>query len=258
MPLSLSFLKKKPSVPATQRVSTLVSQGMAEPEIIKTLKTEGYKPADVETALKEAVKTAAAPMQPAAPMAPPRGAMPEEAEAPLEPPLEREGPPPSPFELPGMPPPEEGLEEEAPMPPGGGWRPPGEEIEELRPIPTPRRAREEGGGAMKRRDMEEIAEAVVEEKWKAFDKEVEGVHKKMEDFALKMSTLESVVNEIKSMKKTEVDEIKTSMDAQRDSIVEMTEKLEAMENAMKNSLTPMMQSLRALTETVSIAKRPEA
>ncbi len=246
---SMSFLKKKPKVPATERVSALASQGLAEPDIIKKLKSEGYKPAEVESALTEAVKTAAAPSAPA-------GRTPEEA-PPLGPPPFPEEEAPSPLELPGMPPEEE--PEEMPEAPPAGWRPAGMEMEEkrMRALPPPRRMREEEGGRAGRRDMEEIAEAVVEEKWKAFDKEVGDIHKKMEDFAIKISTIESAVNEIKTMKKTEVEELKTSMDTQRESIVDMTEKLEAMENALKNSLTPMMQSLRALTENVS-GRKPEA
>ncbi|MCJ7816548.1 MAG: hypothetical protein MUP55_01700 [Candidatus Aenigmarchaeota archaeon] len=59
----LSFGKKKqgPVMPSpTERVMTLSSQGLSEPEIIQTLRGEGYKPVQVDTAMREALRGVAA------------------------------------------------------------------------------------------------------------------------------------------------------------------------------------------------------
>jgi|GEM_PF-709151 len=59
----LSFGKKKqgPVMPSpTERVMTLSSQGLSEPEIIQTLREEGYTPVQVDTAMREALRGVAA------------------------------------------------------------------------------------------------------------------------------------------------------------------------------------------------------
>ena len=59
----LSFGKKKqgPMMPSpSERVFTLSSQGLSEPEIIQTLRQEGYTPVQVDGAMREALRGAAA------------------------------------------------------------------------------------------------------------------------------------------------------------------------------------------------------
>ncbi|HLD78548.1 MAG TPA: hypothetical protein VJB16_05975, partial [archaeon] len=60
-------LRKKPVLPPppapervpTDRVMQLSQQGYSDPEIIRTLREEGFKPTEVDKALKQALKSTA-------------------------------------------------------------------------------------------------------------------------------------------------------------------------------------------------------
>jgi prefoldin subunit 5 len=75
-----SFGKKKqgPAMPSpTARVLALSSQGLSEPEIIQTLRQEGFTPIQVDTAMRDALRGAASGAGPAARPAGPRYAQQE-------------------------------------------------------------------------------------------------------------------------------------------------------------------------------------
>jgi prefoldin subunit 5 len=73
--------------------------------------------------------------------------------------------------------------------------------------------------------------------------------------AAKVSGLESTMGQLKGVKPTEVEEIKAGIETYRESMSELSERMEAMERAVKDSLTPMMQSLRSLSETIKVIKK---
>ena len=66
--------------------------------------------------------------------------------------------------------------------------------------------------------------------------------------------MEQSLTQVKGVKRSEVDDIKTTVESYKESMSELASRMEAMERALKDSLTPMMQSLRSLSETVKVSK----
>lgn len=264
--VKLPFGKKKeaaPKVSPEERVRTLSAQGLPETEIIRTLRSEGYKPMEVDKAMRESLKAAVAPARPAAPPARPEERAPPGP--PGLPPLPEERPPveeraPPGLEMPEIPgarpppPPEEELPPLGP-PPGPApaapeWRPPARPEEELEiPALRPRRVPREG------REVEEVAEAIVDERTRELGAEIDRVSRKLEQVASKVAAIETSLGQIKGVKVSEVEEIKSSIAEYRQGMDDMASKIEAMERAVKDSLTPMMQSLRSLSETIKTLKK---
>ncbi len=285
---------KKPSgapAPAgipTQRVVELSSEGMSEPEIIRVLKKEGYSPMEVDKAMKEAlrssaVRAAAGPQPPFEPRnlpPPPQRPQPrfpqEPAPAPAEPqekrrifpeeppepvpeerqpapplPEERMGPP-SEAELPELPGMEKPRPAARPLPPL-----PGEERfeEEIPHIPAPTQKPKRSKAMERRRMFEEIAEGVVEEKWDSFEKYIDEIHKKIRSLRKKVNYLEEIIDKIQSERASEIEEIKAAIETYKTSINEISARMEGVEKAVRDSLTPMMQSVRSLSDAVKELKK---
>jgi archaellum component FlaC len=254
---SIPFGKKKspsPPVPATERVQALSRQGYSDAEIIRTLRTEGYSPSEAESAMKEAVRAATV----SQPLQQPPAAQSREPSEGQAPPLPGAAEPPRPAEKDflaggpaGLPPlPEEkygpsALPEipgaEAPAPPS---------IEEQEFVPAVGKKTEEES----RREIEEITEGLIEEKWGVFEKELEAMGERLEKADKRLTYLETAIAEFKGVKKDDIEQIKAAIGSYKESINEISEKIEAMERAMKDSMTPMMQSLRSLADTLKALK----
>lgn len=246
----------------TARVMSLSSQGVSEPEIIRTLKDEGYSPLQVDQAMKEALKsTVGAGGMP--PMGPPPAPAPLPGEPEMAPPMRRDlGPdvptlPPLPTETERAPmadpfPPAESPDTMMPQMPeqGLGGLLPGEEpIPKLREPMTGLEKKED-----RRRALEELAESIIEEKWAGLKEELINLKSAMGETNLKVASLEQIVTSIKGEKKTDMEHIEEKIDTYRTSINQVSAKMEAIERAMKDSLNPMMQSMRSLTETIRTMK----
>ena len=251
--MKLPFLgkKEKPGkVPSSERVRALSAQGLSEPEIIRTLRTEGYSPSDVDKAMKEAIKTAVAPRREAPAPArrfeeelPPMGPEPREPEELPPPPGGDE------FELAEFP---RGRfpEEEPARAPAAAWRPPGEELPPLPRIERPGAA----PAGMSRSEIEEIVEGTLEERMRSFDIRLADMNSKVEGLTSRLSAIEANLGQIKGVKASEVEGLMTNIQAYKESIGELSGRIEAMEHAVKDSLTPMMQSLRSLSDTIKALK----
>jgi len=239
--------------PAAERVSSLSAQGLSEPEIIRELRTEGYTPMEVDSAMKQALRSAVdspqayrqpAQMPPEAmgPM-PPSGAdrrriFPEEAAQPsqLKPP----------FALDEMQRLERGRPAELPELPGIGPPLPGESPEDDLIIPglgddisqmtAPVPAQRQGGQAASKRQLEEMAEAIVEEKAEFFRSELDQVMDEIKKLEARLQVFEERFNKIDSSKKTELDRIMTSITDYKESIVDISARMESVEKAMKDSI----------------------
>lgn len=266
--------------PAPDRVRSLSQQGYSEAEIIRTLRTEGYSPSDADSAMKQAVRSAALPSQSqyaqqpyrqqgAAPLPPMgRDLFPSRSqEQPLERDLFPERQPERSFERQEM----SFDRPERPLPPRRALQPfperqeelpfpeekyESEDLPELPEIPRPEPA-EEFIPPMRRRlqgqqkgEMEEVAEGLMEEKWGAFQRQMNDFEDKLDKVEGRMNALENSLSEIKGVKRGDVEEIKTSINSYKEHLTEISERIEAMELAVKDSLTPMMQSLRSLSDTL--------
>jgi hypothetical protein len=269
--------------PAINRVDVLSSQGLSEPEIIRELRAEGYSPMEVDNAMKQALRTAVDSPQPPPPGYPQANEVPPpipgapELEASPQPPtaadrrriFPEEAPPPPrsgaprpPLsmnemrrmekgglelpELPGSrdtetiePLPGEGLPEDE-------FRIPG--IDEEMQVPEPRsRSR---APIENRRMLEEMAEAVVDERSDVFRREVDEVAEEIKKLVAKIQVIEERLNQMDSRKRTEVHEIKDSIGSYKESMTDVSARMEAVERAMKDNMAPMMQTLRSLSDAV--------
>jgi len=288
--VSLSLFKKKPkSTPgrpgAGDGVRELSAQGLSEVEILRSLRAEGYGPKDVDQAMKGVLKesvTGTPAVPDIAPARQPQREPAPRAPAPRPPAGQEMEPPPGPGSLemaefpPGRFAPPEGDDVlgEEPEPPSRGWRPPegapqppapagrrpsalppeDEDFdEEMEPLPPPpgRKASHVGRG-----EMEEIAESIVEERIRTIEAQLAELSKRVDSISSRMAGMEPGAG--RGGGSAGVEEIKAGMESYKSSIGELSERTEAMERAIKDSLTPMMQSLRSLSETIKTMKEKQA
>ncbi len=104
--------------------------------------------------------------------------------------------------------------------------------------------------------MEEIAESIVEERVRAIEGHVTELSRRLDAVSTKIASMEAGAG--RGAGSAGVEEIKAGMESYRSSIGELSERTEAMERAIKDSLTPMMQSLRSLSETIRTLKQKQA
>jgi prefoldin subunit 5 len=244
----VALFRKKPKIPASERVKELSAQGFAEIDIIKQMKKEGYSVKDVDAAMKEVLKTAVA-------------KLPTREEF-LRPPTPMEKPVERPVERPRI------LEEiERPRPelalPGEEiWTKPIERPLEIRPKPERPEIEEEfklpavrpKPAIEKRAEIEEIAEAIIAEKWENFSKEIEAVNKKIADLDAKISAIDISLQEVRGIKRSDIEEIKGSIENYKGSLTEVSSRMESIERAVRDSLGPMLQTLRAMSDTIKALK----
>ncbi|MBL7206636.1 MAG: hypothetical protein ISS36_03490 [Candidatus Aenigmarchaeota archaeon] len=221
-------------IPSAERVSTLSHQGFSDTEIIRAMRGEGYSPLEVDEGMRSAVKTAAAPPEPR----PPVEQQPAPVQRPPEP-IPKEMPPPETHEIPGLPelPGTEGLGEIPDYP---------DDIDLGRPESP---AKHRLG-----RDTEELVEAVTDEKLDAVREDIREVKTDTRDLRRKVEDVETKIQKLAGTEKTEVTEIRKLVTGYGDSISEMAAKMESIEAALKDSLRPMLQTMRSLSETVKELK----
>ncbi|MBU0952966.1 MAG: hypothetical protein KKA90_00915 [Nanoarchaeota archaeon] len=277
-----SFLgKSKPKnlTPPTQRVSQLSGQGLSDPEIINTLRREGYSPKEVDMAMRTALKGAAggtplrlppkeqfatggmsqqpgpetpAVMQPGGPYQPPQQQAPRNQLPALEDMDDVEAPLPGELDFPALP----GTLQQSPqhIEQRQSSRPPITEdnLDDIEPVPLQHRSRH--ANLKKESELAEMAEGVVEEKWDDFEDEVKNLRDDFTRLQEKVANLERAIENVKSGRGGESADITTRLDAYRESITEVNTRLEGMERAVKDSLTPMMQTMRSLSEAIKSMK----
>jgi len=320
--------RSKPRAPApsqqgmadlpTQRVLSLSSQGLSEPEIVRTLNQEGYSPSQVNMAMKDAMRSGAtgprgpepprpphmAPPAPAptgAPMdqqtggppqtysrnppmprpmppqyqAPPaRHAAPPAPAAPRPPPRDSMGTPmemqPRPFAQDRFAPTQwddddmmdddfdiDNLPRERKMGPGAlisdlegdipGGQPQPVEREPLpfarAPLPKDKDDRTRELKERKRRDVEELIEQITEEKWQDMSKRVQD----LEERAEKMSAdIRNGTAQAAGPAPEEMGKIKDDLSSLKHGMEDTNARIDSLEEVMKGSLTPMLNSIKKL------------
>ncbi len=267
------------------RVMSLSSQGIPETEIIRMLRNEGYTPADVDTAMKQALRGAVSGAQPASQPGAPLQEQPAQPASQPGAPLQEQPAQPVPYsrEVPGPPVPSQPLE----APPVSGTPPPGAPPGLAMPplpgepgfefsepgLPAPPTSPGAAGEGFiqglsepatrddvredKRRAIEELAEGIVEEKWSEFKSDIGGIQAQLGDLQARISALEQSAHNAGAEKKSEFDTIDTKIDTYKQSMGDVSSRMEAMENAMKDTMTPMMQTLRSLSDAVKSLKKEE-
>lgn len=245
----------------TAEVKALSSRGVAEPDIINTLRREGYSISEIDQAMKEALKSRVAPegtptmerppteprkpFEPG-PMPPPEPLPPETRRTPIRGDHEI---PPSPIgEFSDVPRGDDFVETSLPS-----LR--GPEFPEELPKPPPERRKRSKG--IDRREMEELIEVLVDEKLRGLDEKFNSVHSKFREIENKINTLSKEVEKTKVTKVDELKGIEGKIDGYKQEINTLNGRIESLERALKDSLSPMLDSLRSLSETVKLLKKKE-
>lgn len=232
----------------TDEVRALSSRGVPEPDIIRTLRREGYSTGEIDQAMKEALRSKVSGefYQPSneygeRPLGGPPENMPPSEEIPggLGYPISGGPEVPSPT-----------FEEQSPEP-AFPEAPTGDDF--LRPppastAPEPRRRKPSKG--IDRKEIEELAEVIVEEKLRMMDNRFKTIDAQFQQVNKRVDTVSGELDKIRSEKGGMVEGIENKIDAYSKQINEVNGKIESMENAFKDSLTPMLESMRSLTELV--------
>jgi len=275
-----------PRIP-TERVVSLSSQGLSEPEIIRSLRDEGYSPLEVDRAMKQALRSGAGlQMPPPPPLAGPMGRMDQGSPQFGFPPsndVPQRGMPPPPGRQQGFseekytpnvwdmnddveddldkPLPKEraagpdkflsGLDDDLPPIPERPDKGPLPFTEP--PLPKDRDDRTRELKDRRRREMEELAEEITDEK--------------SQEVVTRMQALEDKVERIASAVKgglqagsgsgaspADIEELRKDIEDYKHSIDDTNARIDSLEDVVKNSLTPMIESVKRFSSAVRAPK----
>jgi uncharacterized protein YhaN len=138
---------------------------------------------------------------------------------------------------------------ELPASPGSPGARQEEPVPRLREQMTRREGSEE-----RRRQIEELVEGIIEEKWLEFRNELANMQAQLAELANKLAALEGSMKNSSQTKRSDMDEIDEKIESYKQSMGEISSRMGAMENAMKSSMTPMMQTMRSLSDAVKSLK----
>ena len=120
--------------------------------------------------------------------------------------------------------------------------------EKSRPFPTL------GFGRQGSKEVEELIEVTVEEKWKEVEKKVKELDARFAEMDSRLKGLESQIDDVRKEEQKKDVEISTKIDTYKDSMGEITTKMEGMESALKGALESVLESNRSLSEAVRSLK----
>jgi len=210
-----------PSLLLMEKVRRLSHQGIAEPEIVKSLRSEGYSSLEIDRALRDSLKNSVG-----------------EPELPVRERPVKETRPPAEFE---------GGDLALPEPPRPTGRPQQPlPYGEKRPFPVLGFGKPSSGG----REVQELIEVTVDEKWKEVEKRIKGAEDKFAEMEERLKGMESSIEGLQKEEQRKDVEISTKIDAYKESMGDITAKMEGMESALKSALESVLDSNRTLAEAV--------
>ncbi len=209
-----------------EKVADLAGKGLSQPEIIKMLRNQGYNEFDIERALKHSIKAGVE--SPDFPVKE-RSIKPREKGEPLYP--------------------QEDVERHPLRMPEVGHRPPS-----LRPAlparpPAPER--------VDKKEIEALIEEVVAEKWESVEERLTEIEDRFSGFESRLVNLEEKMNQVRMEETNKDKEISTKIDTYKESIGELSSKMEGMETVMKSSLSALLETTRSLSDVVESLKKRE-
>ena len=242
----------------TDEVRAWSSRGMSEPDIIRNLRREGYATGEIDQAMKEALRNRVSgnfynkPMvneYGEASLGPPPEEAPEREQIPRN--LAYPGADmaddditPPPYDTPA-----EQREPQYPDMPEGDYF---NEPAPRRPAPAMRGPQQRGG--VDRREIEELAEVIVEEKLRELKERFKAVDMQFQQVNRKVESISDEMNRVRMEKSNEVKGIEDKIDGYSRNMDEINGRMESMEKALKDSLSPMLESMRSLADLVKSMK----
>ncbi|MCK5023508.1 MAG: hypothetical protein KAS04_05020, partial [Candidatus Aenigmarchaeota archaeon] len=161
------------------------------------------------------------------------------------------------------------MQEEKPLPPPPSYSPQaapqipnvptGNDFVEQPPQPAPMPAPVQPAGVprtggMERKEMEELTEVIVEEKLRELRKKFKTIDTQFQQYTKQMELISAEMEKMRTEKSGEVKGIETKIDDYAKNMGEYNGRIESLEKALKDSLTPMMESIRSLSDLVKTMK----
>ena len=210
-----------------EKVSALAAKGLSQPEITKMLKNQGYTEFDVERAVKHSIKAGVE--SPDFPVKE-RSIKPREKGEPLYP---REDVESHPLRLPEV------GHRPVPSRPSFPARMPS-------PAPHP---------SVDKREVEALIEEVVAERWESVESRLAEIEEKFGGFESRLADLEEKIAQVGMEENNKGKEISTKIDTYKESIGDLSSKMEGMETVMKSSLSALLETARSLSDLVESLRK---
>ncbi len=275
-------------------VNALSSRGFSEPEIVNALKKQGYSIPEIDQGMKNALRNAAStgtdmvspfgdqrfdsrpePMPRGDSFQPPQGMELEhpsfgtsgrrfdeigQARQPFGRPTFPEpsndmGEPPygSDFNRRGI-----GSENDFDIPTGSQFESsvpaPGEYQQRPEQRPLPSLDQPDHERKVSKKQIEELVEVIIEEKWHDMKSKLNAMDTRFLETNNKIVALENMIRQMRSDREDELKHIDNKIDTYKNAMTDMNGKMQSMENAMRDSLTPLIGTLRSLSETINNLK----
>ncbi len=109
-----------------------------------------------------------------------------------------------------------------------------------------------------KKQIEELVEVIIEEKWHDMKSKLNGMDTKFLETNNKIVALENLMRQMRSERADELKHIENKIDNYKGSMDDMNGKIQSMENAMRDSLTPLISTLRSLSETINNLKEKKS
>jgi len=234
----LFFKKKEPEkinisgkglVPV-DRVRDMASRGFGEPDMIDALRKEGFAPDEIDKALTEALKMGVS------------GIMPPKAEATPATLPQLESFQPTIAAIPQMP--ETSLPQNYSQQAGQEWMQP-----QLQQQFSQQPQQQQSYGS------EEYIEYLVKERMSDIDEKVKEFTIRYQELEKRMVAAYDQITSLTQTRTNEQQQILNKMDAWKDVLEDVDNRMSALEKAFKDTLPPMIESVRALSDLVERLKR---
>ena len=139
-----------------------------------------------------------------------------------------------------------------PLLPPRQYKPPAyQERPAAKPFPTL------GFGKPGGKEVEELIEVSVAEKWKDVEGKMKGVEVMFTDFDSRLKKIEEQLNELKEAGQKHGSEVLSKIETYKDSMGELSTRMEGMESALKSAMESVLESNRTLSEAVRSLKGRE-
>jgi hypothetical protein len=107
----------------------------------------------------------------------------------------------------------------------------------------------------RRREVEELTEEITDEKWSEIVSRIQGLEEKVESMSVSVKSAETQLPG-PGAPPGELEAIRKEIEAHKHSVEETNARIDSLEEVVKGSLTPMVESIRKFSHAVKGAKEP--
>ncbi|HLD57307.1 MAG TPA: hypothetical protein VJA47_03320, partial [archaeon] len=108
-----------------------------------------------------------------------------------------------------------------------------------------------------KREVEALIEEVVAERWESVESRLAEIEEKFGGFESRLADLEEKIAQVGMEENNKGKEISTKIDTYKESIGDLSSKMEGMETVMKSSLSALLETTRSLSDVVESLRKRE-